>query len=382
MKKFTIVFIMIFALCSVFAIGKTNLDFTGQVSLFSNYSPQYQMNFVNIGRYIPQLVFSDTLANSHLIDFEASANINGSASYHLLDISAYQGNISPYRLWGRYSGKQFEIRIGLQKIDFGSATLLRPLQWFNSISPRDPLKITNGVWGALGRYYFLNNANVWAWVLYGNEMRRGLDLIGSYKNDPEYGFRYQQPLPKGEIALSYHHRTIETQNWFTKPTTGIFPMKNPEDRIGLDGKWDLGIALWFEAVYIKPSKESLNYSDQALLTIGTDYTFGIGNGLYVLFEHLISNIRQTPSVFDVNNNITASTISYPLGLDDNISSIVDYGWDTKGMSLFLNYSHQFEKFMGYIMLTYNSQNTIKIQNLIFTNPYKGPGIQLMLVYNH
>ncbi|MEI6090349.1 MAG: hypothetical protein WCR42_07860 [bacterium] len=381
MKKFFITFTMIFGMCSFFAIGKTNLDFTGQVSLFSNYSPQYPMNFVNIGRYIPQLVFSDTLANSQLIDFEASANITGNASYHLFDNSAYQGNISPYRLWGRYSGKQFEIRIGLQKIDFGSATILRPMQWFNSISPRDPLKITNGVWGALGRYYFLNNANVWAWLLYGNENQRGLDLFDTYKKEPEYGFRWQQPLPKGELALSYHHRTFKTMILPSDPI-GTFSEKNPEDRIGLDGKWDLGVGLWFEAVYIMPAKESINYPDQALLNIGLDYTFGIGNGLYVLFEHLITNYTKIPSVFNANNNTTASLISYPLGLDDNISSILAYGWDTKALSVFMNYSHQFEKFMGYVMVTYNSQNTIKVLDIVFENPYKGPGIQLMLVYNH
>lgn len=381
MKKFFIVFIMIIGMCSITAIGQTNLDFTGQVSLFSNYSPQYPMNFVNAGRYIPQLVFSDTLANSQLIDFEASANISGSASFHLFDTSAYQGNISAYRLWARYSGKQFEIRLGLQKIDFGSATILRPLQWFNSINPRDPLKITNGVWGALGRYYFLNNANVWAWVLYGNENRRGLDLIGTYKKEPEYGFRYQQPLPKGELALSYHHRTIETLNSPSFPAGPIFE-KNPEDRIGLDGKWDLGIALWFEAVYIVASKESLNFADQALVNIGTDYTFGIGNGLYVLFEHLVTKYGKKPLVFNATYNTTASLISYPLGLDDNISSILAYSWDTKGLSVFMNYSHQFEKFIGYVMLNYNSQSIIKIQNIIIENSYKGPSIQLMLVYNH
>ena len=28
------------------------------------------------------------------------------------------------------------------------------------IDPRDPLQLTNGVWGLLGRYYFMNNANL------------------------------------------------------------------------------------------------------------------------------------------------------------------------------------------------------------------------------
>ena len=68
----------------------------------------------------------------------------------------------------RYSSDQFELRLGLQKINFGSASMLRPLMWFDQMDPRDPLHLTDGVWGLLARYYFLNNANIWLWGLYGN----------------------------------------------------------------------------------------------------------------------------------------------------------------------------------------------------------------------
>jgi len=54
----------------------------------------------------------------------------------------------------------------LQKINFGSATLFRLLMWFDRIDPRDPLKLTDGVYGLLLRYYFHNNTNIWLWGLY------------------------------------------------------------------------------------------------------------------------------------------------------------------------------------------------------------------------
>ena len=92
----------------------------------------------------------------------------GSVLYHPFDSSQVDAAIKAYRLWGRYTGHQFEVRVGLQKIDFGSAMMLRPLQWFDEMDPRDPLNFTTGVYGALGRYYFLNNANIWGWILYGN----------------------------------------------------------------------------------------------------------------------------------------------------------------------------------------------------------------------
>ncbi|MEP0711316.1 MAG: hypothetical protein ABJC55_05290, partial [Algoriphagus sp.] len=150
---------------------KEKLIFNGQLSAFGNFSPDVKNEFLFGGRYIPELSYAIPLDSTGInkIDFFASANISGSANFHSLDDINADGSIDPYRIWARYSGNQFEVRVGLQKIDFGVATVLRPLQWFNQVDPRDPLAITNGVYAALGRYYFLNNANIWFWTLYGNK---------------------------------------------------------------------------------------------------------------------------------------------------------------------------------------------------------------------
>ena len=60
----------------------------------------------------------------------------------------------------------------------------------------------------------------------------------------------------------------------------------PEDRIALDGKWDLGVGLWFEAVWTRQAWTAAPWKSQRALNLGTDYTFGLGNGLHVLAEHL------------------------------------------------------------------------------------------------
>ncbi len=155
--------------------------------------------------------FKTDSAEGYRVDFEAAAYVSGSVSSRSFESFTAGGRVSPYRLWARYTRRQFEFRLGLQKIDFGAATLLRPLQWFNEIDPRDPLQLTNGVYGALARYYFLNNTSVWLWGLYGNERTRGFDALPTNKRIPEYGGRVQLPTPRGEIALSYHHRTATTQ---------------------------------------------------------------------------------------------------------------------------------------------------------------------------
>lgn len=213
MEKAAFILTLTFILCfQLKAQEREKLVFNGQLSLFGNYSPDIQNEFLFGGRYIPELSYAIPVDSTKKIDFFASVNISGSANFRSLDALNSVGSIDPYRIWARFSGDQFEVRIGLQKIDFGVATVLRPLQWFNQVDPRDPLAITNGVYAALGRYYFLNNANIWLWTLYGNKVPKGYEVLKTSRRAPEIGGRIQYPIPKGELGLSYHHRQASYLN--------------------------------------------------------------------------------------------------------------------------------------------------------------------------
>lgn len=363
---------------SVAASGQTKLEFDGQLSGYGNYSPDSDMDFFFGGRYLPLLGLEVPLEKTHMIDFEASLNIYGSMSFNNFDSTASDGDINLYRLWGRYTGKQIEIRLGMQKIDFGSAMLLRPLQWFDEIDPRDPLKFTNGIYGALGRYYFLNNANLWLWVLYGNANPRGFQIMGSDPNIPEFGGRFQYPVPKGEIAFSYHHRTADSEG------IPVIPQHEeiPENNFGLDGKWDLGVGLWFEATHSYKTKNVDILTKQTFLEMGIDYTFGLGNGLNVILEHLLSSLDKKAFQFSNTTNSTAIQVSYPLGLYNTLSTVTYYNWNVDAFSFFINFQHDFKYVSGYLMAFYNpTKQNPGIEN-DFTNAFPGPGIRLLIVFNH
>lgn len=222
------------------------LTIDGELSAHASYSPDNDLELLTGGRYLPEINLKFTNDSVLFFDINIAANAYASSMFHPFDTFNNNVGLDPYRIWARYAGKQFEFRLGLQKINFGSATLLRPLQWFDQIDPRDPLRFTNGVYGALGRYYFKNNANIWVWGLYGNEDARGFEVFPSDAKTPELGGRFQYPVPKGELALSYHYRkadlsmlsSIWSANWTV-----------PEHKVGLDGKWDLGVGLWFEATH-------------------------------------------------------------------------------------------------------------------------------------
>lgn len=360
------------------ALAQQKLVFDGQLSGFGNYSPDSQLDVMLGGRYIPELNYNMPLDKGSALDFEASVNIFGTVAFNPFYESKTDGDIQPYRIWARYTGKQYEIRLGLQKIDFGSASILRPLQWFNQIDPRDPLKLTNGVYAALGRYYFLNNANIWLWMLYGNEKTRGYDAVETNKDIPEFGGRFQYPVPKGELAASYHHRTADASAIFGE---GEFN-KIPEDRFSLDGKWDVTVGLWFEAVHIHKAKNVDMLTNQSLFNLGMDYTFGLGSGLNVVGEHMLMTNDNKAFGFENTANITASTVSYPITLFSRISAVAYYSWNTEDFSFFLNYERQFRKTTAYVMLYYNPDMPQGIRENELVNSFPGPGLRVMWVFNH
>lgn len=377
-KGFHILLMIALMAIAQISCGQVQLEFDGQLSAYGNYSPDTDLEIFLGGRYLPELNLKIPLKNSHSFDFQLAANLYGAYAFHPFDSSWSDGNIQAYRAWGRYTTDHFEFRIGLQKIDFGTAMILRPLQWFDEIDPRDPLKFTNGVYAALARYYFLNNANIWIWALYGNENPRGFELLKSQEYIPEFGGRFQYPIPRGEIAFTYHHRVADPSDFDIFKGEGEIP----ENRFGLDGKWDVEVGLWFEAAYVQKTKEVGLLTHQTYTTLGTDYTFGLGNGLNVTLEHMIGTLDHNAFEFNYSNHATAAMISYPFSMYDRISIMNSYSWASQAYSFFLNYEHQFKHFTSYIMAYYNPDIQQHILENNFENTFTGPGLRLMLVYNH
>lgn len=379
MKK--LVCIVIFLLLSFGNLlsAQDTIRFKQQLSLWMNYNPESDLYIHSGVRYIPQLNFSFGLKNNQLLDFEASANIFGSFNTNLSDSSQTDAKLKPYRAWMRFSGKQFELRTGLQKINFGSATMLRPLMWFDEVDPRDPLKLTDGVWGILGRYYFLNNANVWLWALYGNEKPRAYEFASRNTKYPEFGGRIQFPLTNSELGFSYHHQSIDTRP-LSAPMQPLASVS--ENKMGIDLKVDWHIGFWFEGVLSARKADLGDFTHQEMLTIGADYTFGIGSGLYVIAEHLILSNDKKALAFNQVTNFTATSLSYPIGFFDNINAIFYYDWKNCLVYNFVNWQRQFNKFSLNLMAYWNpKQNYLPGQgnhNVFFG----GKGIQLMFIYNH
>ncbi len=355
------------------------LKLKGQLSTWAHFNPENPYPLYIGGRYIPQLNYEIQLRKSKLIDFELSANFYGDAGIHFFDSAYVDGNINPYRLWGRYSSEQLEIRVGLQKIDFGTAVMMRALRWFDQVDPRDPLRLTEGVWAGLSRYYFLNNVNIWFWCLYGNKNLKGMEVVKTNSDIPELGGRIQSPVPRGEAGLSYHHRVADSRdlNGVVQPFSEI-----QENRIGLDAKWDLIVGLWLEAAWVNKSEDLGILKNQEVITLGTDYTFSVGSGLSVSLEHMLMAFDEKAFEFSNTSNFTGLSMNYPIGMFDNISAIFYYDWTNNSIYNFVNWFRQFDRTTFYVMAYWNPENNQMPTMRDGANLYGGIGLQLMFVFNH
>jgi hypothetical protein len=319
------------------------------------------------------------MSENWLFDLESSVNIHSNTSLHPFDTVRTDGKFKLYRFWTRFSTRQLEIRLGLQKINFGSASLIRPLMWFDQLDARDPLGLTDGVWAFLGRYYFLNNNNIWFWVLYGNKNPMGWELIKVNKKYPEIGGRVQVPIPTGEAGLSYHYRVADSR----KALSGIRPVsKIPEHRIGIDTRWDLLAGCWFEASWTFKERDLDEFTNQEILNAGMDYTFNLGSGLYMVLEHIYFSYDTRPFDFDNTLSFSVMSLSYPFGIFDNLSSIVYYDWKNIQIYNILNWQRQYDTFTFHLLGFWNPETNQLHSQRGAQNMYSGKGIQFMLVFNH
>ncbi len=353
--------------------GENFIDFRGQLSIWGNYNNASD-NYAFGGRYIPQLN-AGAGNDKNLLDMELSANMFAN---FIGDDYEPDAKIKPYRAWLRFSTRQFELRAGLQKINFGSAKILRPLMWFDQVDPRDPLQLTDGVYGLLARYYFLNNANIWLWGLYGNNDPKGWEYTGTYDKTPEFGGRVQLPAWSGEVALTYHHRKTSAGDELMFP----FWDKASENRLGIDAGFDWVIGFWGEASYSNTSIEQETKYNQLLSNVGADYTFDIGNGLHLVFEQLIASFGNEAFSFSNSYNFSLLSTSYPISLFDNINYVMYYSWDTEKMYNFINYQRQYNNLSFNIMAYWNPDDFVLPQPGMQNNMFAGKGMQLMIVYTH
>lgn len=351
-----------------------------QISGWTTMNISDTMRFQTGGRYIPVLGISDSLNGGKLLDAELAVNGYGNLSFSKFNRDTY-GNISPYRLWLRFSTSRLELRAGLQKINFGSASVLRPLMWFDKTDSRDPLQMTDGVYGLLGRYYFRKTTNIWLWGLAGNTKVRGWEAVPTVKRTPEYGGRFQMPVPRGEAALTFHHRRADFSGYYQGITENVKTVFN-EVKAGFDGKWDIGPGIWFEYV-IKHNDPDNGILPQweTYMNIGLDYTVPVGNGLGLTTEFFRYANKPEWGKSGNENRYSVVSANYPFGLMNSLMAMVYYNWNQEEWYRFVYIQRKYDYWSFYLLAFRNPERSLLYGSTRDRNLFMGKGFQFMAVVN-
>lgn len=366
MKKFITINIFVFLLFIPYAVFAQSISHQGTLSGWLTIADENTIGF----RYLPEIGVSQSIHKEKSIDAEVSLNAYTWTPIDSLDNIEDNADIEFYRAWLRYSAQQIEIRLGLQKINFGPAKIMRSLMWFDRINIHDPLKLTDGVYALLGRYYFLNNANIWVWGLYGNKDLKGLEFAETNDTHPEMGGRYQFPVPRGEFAFTYHCRQIDREYWNEEMTSIM--TDGLENRYAVDGNWDIGIGLWFEASAGEIKINNTTQMRQDNLTIGSDYTFH--PGIHLLYEHFIQSTDLKEEDIDETNNFSALSIDYNFGIIDTVTVIGYYDWDREKTYSYLTWQRTYDNWKINLIGFSNSKDS--------DNTFSGEGVQCLVTYNY
>jgi len=350
----------------------SEFDLQGQVSGWHIEARNEGERFYNMGiRYIPQVSLLRTIGTDHFVEFEISLNAFTSTGSSK---TADDSDVELYRIKLRYATAQTETRLGLQKLNFGPALLLRSLMWFDRLDPRDPLQLTDGVYAARFRYVALNNTSVWFWGLFENDETKGYETFPTADERPEFGGRLQYPVPAGEMAVTVHTRKVNG----SLIRAGDFT----EYRLALDGRWDVEIGLWFESVFQQQRSDDLPYEWAKIMTFGMDYTFGIGNGLHFLCEHMAVVASEELFGWEEDAQTSAFSLNYPIGYLDNLKAIGFYSWEYEKYYQYLAWQRTWDNLILNVSVFHypdtDSQRGLYERNV----PGIGNGGQITIIYNH
>lgn len=351
-----------------------SMQFSGQASAWGRYIPNGDYPASCGSRYIPLCNYSLNWHSGFHIDAEAAPDLtlywqsanNGWKTSYRADV---------YRAWIRASGKRYELRAGVQKIEFGPAQMLRPMLWFADIQYTDPLQMARGVSGTLGRYYCKDNSSLWIWMLRGSTGIRSGDSSPTQAGTTELGGRLQKSIPVGELGISTHHRKI----WLDAPAhpDGTAAAEN---RVGLDGRFDGAAGYWFESVWIRQSGDTVR--SREMLTIGCDYTIAAGNGIGIMAEHLVAAGGTGTFATAAAANVSGVSAQYPIGISDKLSSMAMISWKGQMEYYYMAWNHRFRLMELFISVFYLDGSNLAEHSTRQPAADEGFGGQIMLVYHH
>ncbi len=325
--------------------------------LTGNDIPPGQSSYESTLGYIPTFSLSRDISEMSFVDLEWAYRFDRSYSGDSL-VSHSEKN---HRLWLRYSSERVEARLGLQKIAFGPALVLRPLSWFDTIDMKDPTGQTDGVEAFRLRWYPSNSLALWSWAV-----RDDHDVLS-------FGGRAELSTQIGEWGFTFHHDPSDSLQLIGQSTAWTNEAHN---RIALDLRYDGFVGLWNESAWIRSDN-----IDIQMITVGADYTLPFANGILIMTESMyISNSQQNS-----DQTLTAFIASVPMGMVNQLMFISQVDWKEDRSYHYLRWSATYDRYsLNFIISDSPKLSAYNIPDHELPNTVAGFGsnFQFMFIYNH
>jgi len=154
------------------------------------------------------------------------------------------------------------------------------------------------------------------------------------------------------------------------------------DRYALDAKWDILVGFWFEAVLVHQLHDALARPYRQFGSLGIDYTFGIGQGLTVLAEHLVLGTGEQPLEPADSSDYSAFSLRYRWGVVDEFSLILFSDWDPRQLYSFLEWRRTYDRWSLHLMVFANPQESQPSPFFPGSDLLAGTGLRALVVFNH
>ena len=201
----------------------------------------------------------------------------------------------------------------------------------------------------------------------------------------EVGARIQIPLESGEAGVSFHYRNVDPNRLIGSGQLNI--PKTPETRAGVDLTWDWNVGVWLEATYFL--YKTSEYLPETLIfaTIGGDYTFDLGNGLYTLIEIMGIGLEDIDRIYTNETYwLMAFSQQYPINLVDECRFFALYQPENEVTSLQVDWKRTYDNLILNAVLYYThapqSNSEGAVNAFAPSTASIDKGIKLVIQYNH
>jgi hypothetical protein len=143
-----------------------------------------------------------------------------------------------------------------------------------------------------------------------------------------------------------------------------------------------GVGLWLEGVLSRQDFEFFPLRYQKTFTLGLDYTFGLGNGLHIMGEHLTFQTAQKIFGPGEMTKFSAISVDYPLMLTDRIKSTVLRNWETGDWYRFITWQRMTDRWSFYLIAFWNPDRYQIYASQTGKSLFAGKGLEIMVVFNH